>query len=157
MPQLQNELYEWLKSRLPIDKLRLDDEFIELPQWQQQAAEAFAGAQAERDHLDHLYDVVEATAAYNLRYPQDPAVKQPSEATIKSELALSQELQDARSNRIEADRDVAEWRQLCDALRTKYNAMRAIADLMQQGYTSVTAVQTANRRGSISNRPPPPV
>jgi hypothetical protein len=151
MNKEQVEVYERLRVRLDVDKLRLTEELMELPQWQVDAGEATAEATRTRDEAKDLVDYTKAEAAANIREEDANAGGKPrSEKQIESEVLLDRDVREALSLLRQADYDVSLWRAVHDGFRTKSSSIRTIADLIQAGYTTPSAI-FEERRETLRN------
>ena len=152
-----NGKYTRLKAALAIDLLRFDQELMEIAQLIQEASEECAEACAVRDRAKHTRDIEIASAANTLRSTPDTKGKYPSETQVGSEIALVEEVQDAKTALIEAERVSEMWRGLVDALRNKKEILRTLSDQMLAGFLSPTSIVKDARQEMNAARRPLPV
>lgn len=141
--------YDQLKARLTIDRMRLDDELIEMPQCVDDAGEGLADAIRYRDNCKTDYGVVCAEVASDMR--RRVGAKQPSEAQIKSEIDGCGPIINARRNLDAAEHEVGKWKALVDGFRQKNYSLQGVSDLMRMGYASPTSTYET-RKQEISTR-----
>lgn len=143
--------YDSLQAHLRIDPLRLTEEVVELPQYQQEASEGAAAAQLTRDDAKDTLAHVTAEAADALRN-RGTGDKQPSEATINSKVQLNRDVQQAQAELRAAEYDLALWQAMASAFRAKMTSIRIIADLIQAGYTTPTSLYSDRRTNLAKHR-----
>ena len=132
--------YVNLRMKLSIDLARLDESLIIMPMLQMEIAEKTAAAAKARDEAKALVEVVTADTAAKIR--NTPGVtKVPSEATIKSEIPLYQEVQDAETSLREVEHDYSLWRGLADSMQQKSKSIAIIADLIKCGYMTGNTIR----------------
>lgn len=148
---MDEQRYVELKSFLPVDQMRLTEELMELPQRQMDASEGAAEAALYRDQCKDLVDQAKADAAADIRNLDINERKPRSETQIASEIMLDEKVREALADLRNAEYDLATWKALSDSMRTKSSSIRAIADLIQAGYTTPNAVLT-QRRGAINQQ-----
>lgn len=134
---LNEDDYTRLRHMLIIDPHSLDDALINLAMEQMEITEYTAEAATVRDTAKFQYDQVVADVAVKMREADDKM----SETRIKSEVPLFDEVVEAHSYLLDAERDYSLWRGLADAIRTKGSSIRAIADLIAAGYMTSTTIR----------------
>lgn len=127
----------------------IDDHLINLPMQQIEINEFAAVALSAKDTAKFDYEQAVADTAVKIR-TQDTG-KQPSEAQIKSELPLWDEVAAATHALIIAEYDYNLWKGLADAIRTKSSSLRAFAELMTAGYMTQDTIRN-NRREEIHDQ-----
>lgn len=132
--------YNRLRACLTVDPNALDDALINIAMQQMEIAEYTADAARARDQADFYHDQVSADVAAKLR-----GSDKMSEARIKSEVALYDEVATATTELIEAERSHTLWKGLADAIRTKSSSIRAIADLITAGYMTSNTIHHTQR------------
>lgn len=136
--------YDTLKNNLRIDELRLTEELIEQPQFQDDVSGWTANAQRRRDECKDRVDIAKAQAASDMR--NVPVGKVPAEVRIASEILLNPIVQETMGDLRDAEFDLALWKALADAARAKKDAIRTISDLIASGYTSPTTMIEQRKR-----------
>lgn len=149
---LNEQEYTYYRSRLAIDRNYLDDALINLPMDQMEVAEYTAAASAARDQAETAYDNVVATVSDYMRRDVPAGGKEPSEASIKAQLPLFDEIKTAKDDMITADYEYSLWKALADAMRTKGTSIRVIADLVAAGYITTDTLYQQNREAMHQQR-----
>lgn len=134
---LHESEYNQLRAVLTIDPNALDDDLIHIAMQQMSIAEYTAAASSAKDHADFQYDQVVADIAARLRQSDEKI----SEARIKSETLLYDEVTTAYAEKVETERDYLLWRGLADAIRTKSTSIGHISDLIKAGYMTPTTIR----------------
>lgn len=130
-----------LRNALTVDPNALDDDLINIAMQQMEIAEYTAEAAKKENEMDFQNDQVIADVSAKLRESDNKM----SEARIKSELHLYDEVLSANTELVEAKFDHARWKGLADAIRTKSSSIRAIADLISSGYMTSNTIRTDRR------------
>jgi len=155
MTREQKVIFDRLKARLTVSTLHLEEDLIELPMFVMEIGEHHADAIKEHGAAEHELEIVEADVADLLRRKPipaptkasgDTATKTRSEAQIKAELPLHEKVIDAATAVANAAHDVALWRALQDASRTKDRAVHRVAELVITGYLTKDTVYKEGRR-----------
>jgi hypothetical protein len=146
VPSFKPEEYVWLRSRIGIDQLRIDEEVIELPTLIQKAAEFTASAIELREVSKEEVQRAQAQVADQLRQTLTPNKKHRSETMIASEIYLSSYLQGKMEEHSKARLDAALWGSIVEALRSKNSAIRVIADLLNTGFITPNAIMDKRRK-----------
>lgn len=153
-PIFKVEKYRWLKQRVRLDLLFIDEDIMELPVLLQECGEITATALEIRESTKTDLEKAESLAAERFRTPDDKG-KVRSEAAISTMIALDSEYQKLQQDLSIARLDAGLWSNLMDVLRSKSALVRASADLIQAGFISTT-YYTDKRKKDMRNIPPPP-
>lgn len=132
----ENE-YNHLRIVLTIDPNALDDELINIAMQQMEIAEYTAAAASAKNHADFQYDQIVSSVAASMRQSDEKI----SEARIKSETPLYDEVSAAYAEKVAAERDYMLWRGLADSIRTKSTSIGHISDLIKSGYMTSTTIR----------------
>jgi hypothetical protein len=135
--------YMQLRNNLTIDPNNLDEALINIAMEQMQIIEYTAEASAALDAAKFQQKQVVADVSEKIR--QDPDNKGISETRVTALVPLYDEVSEANSFLIEAEQDHTLWRGLSDAVRTKSNSLRALAELTVSGYMTRDSVRVADR------------
>lgn len=141
------KLYDRLRAALVLDKMRLDDELIELPPNTQDAAESCADAVNRKETSAAWLKLVTAQAAMRLRILD----KTKSEARITAEAPLELDVIEASQNHEECRAEAAKWQALVSSWDVKRSALRAICELISSGYISSASI-TEGRREDLTEK-----
>jgi len=141
------EAYSRLKSRLAIDKLRVEDELMETPSMVQEAAEHTGEAIQIRDALKHALDIATAEGMRELRLGEEKL----SDKKMEAEVMLLPSVQEAQVALEDAKRDAFIWSALCDSMRDKSSALRRIAEMIVSGYMTSSSVY-AERKQEMNDK-----
>lgn len=146
IPTYKPEEYVWLKERLPIDLMRVDEEVIELPTLIQRSGEFTSSAIELREAAKEILERQKAIAAEALRTTPNQSGKQRSETAITSEIPLSEDVQAASAQYGVCRLDAALWQTLTEAFRSKNTSIRVVADLLNSGYMTPSTIQNRRRQ-----------
>jgi hypothetical protein len=135
-PTYKVEKYRWLKQRVRLDLLYIDEDIQELPVLLQDAGEITAAAMERREATKSDLERTAAIVADKLRSPENGKSK--SETAIASMIPLDPEYQAVQKELSEARLDAALWQNLMEALRSKSALVRASADLIQASFISTS-------------------
>lgn len=149
---LNEQEYLYYRGRLVIDRNYLDDALINMPMDQMEVAEYTAGASAARDQAETAHDQVVAEVSDHMRRDVPAGGKEPSEASIKAQLPLFDEIKESKAVMATAEYEYALWKSLADAMRTKASSIRVIADLVAAGYISTETLYQQNRDAMHAQR-----
>ena len=127
--------YNTLKSKLQIDLLHIDQEFMELPALVQDAAELAAEIKEEERTLAHQLEITRAEVSARLRKVEKP----PSETAIQSMLLTEESVQQARAEREQMQYYAEIATALANSLRDKVHLIRKTADMILGGFISADA------------------
>lgn len=144
-PNYAPEKYIWLKRRIALDLLAIDEELQEIGVLIQEAGEHVAFCMETRDAAKDELARTEAQAAARLRNITGPDGKVPSDTRIVSMIPLDEQVMAMQQVYGMAKLDCALWTNISDALRTKSSSMRAAADLVQAGFISMDYITTKRR------------
>jgi len=151
-----NEQYNRLKARTTIDVMLLTEELIEIPQLQQEAAEAVTTATHIRDSVAVELKLAEADESARIRnIDAEAGIKPRSETQLKSEVPLNRDVRRLMMEVANAEADVGMWKSVHDALKTKSKSIDTIADLIRSGYTSPSSITADRKAHSYSATQPP--
>jgi len=155
-PRLFPDQYRFLKAKLAIDMLALDEEVEQIGVLVQSATECSAQANEVRDTLKDRLSEVYSVAAYNLRIAPYPTGRGGvrSEAQIESEVPLDADYKQAQADLSEARLDSALWASIADAMRTKSSALRVTADLINAGFITSDHINLSRREELRKAGPP---
>lgn len=146
VPTFRPTEYVWLKQRLKIDLLSIDEEIIEMPGLIQQAGELTATAIEIRETAENeLKHTIAHTAEY-LRTTPTPKGKSRSETQIQSEVGLSDDVKAKQNSLGEARLDASLWMALTESLRRKDSGIRVVADLLNSGFLTASSVLDKRRK-----------
>jgi hypothetical protein len=154
-PFFDTQKYRWLRFKLNIDFLRIDDELAEIGMLIQEAGERACSAIEARDAAKDELERVKAKVADDLRKPiitPDSKPEYRSEARITSELPLDDRVLQAQIILGRAKFDASLWEKLTSNLITKSSSIRAAADLVQAGFLTPSFVLDKRRR-ELRQRP----
>lgn len=133
-PTFETERYRWLKVRVPIDFLSLDEEVSQMSTLIQMAGEITAQVIEDRDSAKELLAQVKSEVASRLRSIPDANGKYRSESTITSEIESQPEYKEQQELLSKIRLDAALWISLTESLRTKAASLRTSAELIQSGF-----------------------
>lgn len=136
VPSYAPDKYKWLKRRVALDLLAVDEELQEIGVLIQEAGEHCAFARETRDSAKAELERTEAVVSFRMSNLTGADGKQNSAAKVKAELPMQAEVVEMNSLLIAADLDLALWTNVSDALRTKSHSIRAAADLVAAGFIS---------------------
>lgn len=148
-PIFERETYRFIRNKVSIDLLTVDNELSEIPVLIQQAGECACSAIDARDKAKDQLEKTESIAATNLRIPistGEGKSKSRSETQIESELPQNEFVQQAKKAYAQAKLDASLWQNLCDALRTKAASIRTAADLITAGFLTTDFVLNRRRK-----------
>jgi hypothetical protein len=143
-----NQLYNDLKAKVGIDKLRLDEELMECPMLLQSVSEHAVDVMGMRDTAKYELDIVIADEARLMRLAEDKI----SESKIISQMALRPKVQAAQRKLDEFKQDVAYWTALADNYREKASLLRRYAELIVSGYMTQNSVYEERRQEMAQER-----
>lgn len=143
-PTFKAEKYRWLKQRVRLDLLYIDEDIQELPILLQEAGENTAVALERRESTKADLETQEAVTANRLRRDEYNGKK--SEAAIASMIPLDEDYQRIQKDLSEARLDASLWMNLMDTLRSKSSLVRASADLVQAGFISTVHYTEKRKR-----------
>jgi hypothetical protein len=146
MTENETEVFQHLRRQLAVDLLDIDKHLVEQPQWQMDAAEYAATAAQLSQEADDILEITKAHAGSRLREVSGDA-KKLTEAQLKMDILLEEDVIDAISEATSAKRDLAMWRALVDSLKSKASVMKTAAELINSGYLAPKAAVEGNRAG----------
>jgi hypothetical protein len=144
VPTFKPEKYIWLRQRVRLDLLYIDEDIQELPVLLQECGEITAAALEKRESTKADLQKVEAVVADSLR-GIETAGKMRSETAIASMTPLDPEFQSIQAELSTARLDASLWTNLMDTLRSKSSLVRVAADLIQASFIS-TSYYTDKRK-----------
>jgi hypothetical protein len=136
-PTFEPEKYRWLRQRVRLDLLYIDEDIQELPVLLQEAGEITATALEKREATKTDLSLQEAVVADRLRNPDDKG-KVKSETAIASMVPLDPDYKKIQAELSIARLDASLWQNMMETLRSKSTLVRASADLIQAGFISTT-------------------
>lgn len=145
-PSFESEKYVWLKKRLSIDQVAIDEEVCEIPVLVQESAEFTALAIEIREAAKEDLDRSTAQIAETLRNSPEPGGRRRSETAIASSIPLSPVLAEKQKLLSEARLDSALWSSLTEALRRKDSALKTIAELIMSGMLTTSSIYQKRRK-----------
>lgn len=137
--------YVDLRNALQIDPNALDEQLVNIAMQQMSAAEYTALAATQKTQAEFGYSQTIADVSANLRGQLGTDGKPRSEASIKSEIPLYDEVINAHTAMVDAEHEYSLWRGLSDAIRAKHSAIRTITDLIAAGYMTSTSIRLKQR------------
>jgi hypothetical protein len=140
------EAYQHIKAQLRPDLLAIDQHLIEQPQWQMDAAEYAATAAKASQEMDVVLEATKADAMQRLREVPEGG-KKPPQSQLDMDVLLEDDVMEATAAATDAKYDMALWRGLVDALRSKASVMKTAAELINSGYLAPRAAQEGTRAG----------
>lgn len=144
-PKFRADKYRWLKARVKLDLLSVDEELSELPVIIQEACECTAMANEIRESTKDEFEITCAQIADDLRSKPDEKGKFPSETAVGSQIPLSPLYKEGAASLSEARLDASLWASVTEALRTKSSALRVSADLITAGYLTTNYLMEKRR------------
>lgn len=150
-PVFKVEKYRWLKQRVRLDLLYIDEDIQELPVLLQEAGEITATALEIRESTKTDLEKAESLAAERFRQPDDKG-KIRSETAIATMIALDPDYQKLQQDLSIARLDAGLWMNIMEVLRSKSTLVRASADLIQAGFIS-TSYYTDKRKKDMRKQP----
>lgn len=145
VPNYAPTKYLWLRRRIALDLLAIDEELQEIGVLIQESGEHVAFCMETRDAAKDELARTEAQAAARLRLTAGPDGKFPSDTKIVTMIPLDEQVQAMQAVYGAAKLDCALWSNISDALRTKSSSMRAAADLVQAGFISQDYIMNKRR------------
>ena len=145
-PSFQREKYVWLRGKLYLDLLMIDEELIQIPSLIQEAGEMTSTAIEIREAAKDDLDKTTAQVADTLRCTPNPKGKDRSESTIQSELPLSPLIEEKKKAYGNARHDAALWSTLTESLRRKDSAIRVVADLLNSGFLTTSSIMSIRQK-----------
>lgn len=146
--------YEAAKSRLRIDMMDLETEFIEHPARMQTVIECAADMMQVRDAASMTVKQVTAIVAERLRVP-DKDGKLPSETKIASQAPLDGDVIQAIEQLAEAERDLRYWQGLSESYRAKGSSLKHISELTVAGWLAPNANRKQELQAARAASPTP--
>jgi len=149
VPSFKRDKYLFFRSRRNVDLLSLDEEVSEIASLVQDVAECTAQAVEIREAAKDELEKTKATLAEKLRRVKvedgEKGRREKSETTIASQILLDPLLEEKQIALAEARYDAALWSSLVEAMRTKYGAIKVVAELMALGYTTQSHILAKRR------------
>lgn len=146
-PTFEVEKYRWIKNKLPLDLLNVDEELIELPVILQQASEFVSSAIEIRERAkDDLEQITSELADALRKVPLEGTGKFRSETQIDKQIPLSPLYRDKQDALGIARLDASLWQSLTDAIRTKSSSIRIAADLLNSGFLTPSYIREKRRK-----------
>ena len=151
-PAFEPKQYEFLRGKVKLDLLCIEDELMEMPVLIQQCgeltAQAIDGVTVSKDN----YNAVRATLSHKLRIEPLPSGKTRSEAQIDSEIDGLKEMKETSDDLSSAKLDAGLWQALMESLQTKAASIRTAAELIKAGFISTDYILN-KRRTELRARP----
>ena len=144
-PTFMEDRYSWIRSRIPLDLLTLDEALEELPSLIQEAGELTSAAIEIREVARQELSLIESQIAERLRNSTSGS-RPASETTIQSKIPLDSEYQEAQKSLGTSRLDAALWGNLVESLRKKDSSIRTSSELMISGWISKDFVLERRRR-----------
>lgn len=154
VPIFRPDKYQWLRKKLPLDLMAMDEELSEISLLLHEAGEYAVNASDSADCAKDNVALVQAECAARMRQQTDDKGKSPSEAAIASSMPAEPSYIEALSLYNRAKLDAALWRNLQDAFRVKSSSMRAVADLVAAGFISQDHILSKRRAELREGRKP---
>ena len=129
--------YDELKSRLEINKSKLDEEISQQPMLFQEIAEIYENAVAERDALKEYLATIDAELFRDYKL-DDPKA---TEAMVKSLVQTDKEHKKAFLVWLEAKTKASKLGVLKEAFESRGNMLKHLASLYVTGYYETTSYQ----------------
>jgi len=142
-PTFKTEKYRWLKQRIGLDLLFIDQDIMELPILLQEAGEITATALERRESAKADLETQEAVVANRLRRDEYNGKK--SETAIASLVPLDEDYQRIQKDLSEARLDASLWTGMVDSIRTKSTMIKVAVDLLIAGYITQSSLQGKRR------------
>lgn len=146
VPSFRKERFNFLKSKIRLDLLCVDEALEEIAVLVQDAGECCALANEIRDAAKSDLALAEAEESDRLRKMTSQSGKSPSEQAILSQLPLAWRVKQAIKEYSDARLDAAFWSTMVNALMTKSSAIRTAADLITSGYLTTSFILDKRRQ-----------
>lgn len=146
-PSFKTDTYNFLRSKLPLDLMTIEESLVEMPTLVQQAGEATSAAIEIRDTAEEELKQTKAQVANDLRR-ELVNNKARSESTIDSMIPLDERFLRKQEELSTARFDASLWMGLVESLRRKDSAIRTAADLLNSGFLTRDFI-TSKRRSDI--------
>lgn len=151
-PTFEPEKYEFLKNRVRVDLMAIDEELMEMPTLLQEAGELTAQAYAiSNDCKDKIDEILSITADRLRRIPTESG-KSRSEAMIGSEVFAERDVVGARMAYNNAKLDAGLWQSVQEALRKKADLIYTATELIKVGFISKDHILAERRAAIRGNR-----
>ena len=150
LPTFRQDEYLWMRMKLPIDRMRIDDEVIEISGLVERAGEYTALATEIQEAAELDLKITSAIVCEQLRKQKKDNGKYLSETQVQSESYLDQRVVDKQEALSKARLDARLWSTLIEALRRKDSAIRTVVELINAGLISSSSI-IAKRRQEIRN------
>jgi hypothetical protein len=148
IPTLYPDKYNWLKSKLEIDFLNIDEEIEQVQVLLQEACECAAIANEIRDTDKEQKEVVFARECAAARARLDTGGKSPTDARVGNEALLSEVYQEQCARFRQSRADAALWATVVTGLSTKSYSLGNAEGLIKSGYINQETI-SARRRERI--------
>jgi hypothetical protein len=145
-PDFRRERFRFLKNKIQLDLLSVDEALEEIATLVQDAGECVALANEIRDAAKNELAVAEAEEADRLRQTTTIKGKPPSDYAIPSMLHLCESVRKASQVYSDARLDAALWATIVNGLMTKSSAIRTAADLISSGYLTTNHIYSKRRQ-----------
>jgi hypothetical protein len=144
-PDFRRERFRFLKNKVQLDLLSVDEALEEIAVLVQDAGECVALANEIRDTAKNELAIAEAEEADRLRQTTTIKGKPPSDYAIPSMLHLCDSVKKATEAYSGARLDAALWATIVNGLMTKSSAIRTAADLISSGYLTTNYLREQRR------------
>ena len=128
-----------LKDALQIDKLALDDAWVELPDLFWRVSEAYTMACSDRDELKLELGELRASLSSQYRAEAESAGKKTSVDSINAEVENSPKYADLQREYSDLVAKAAKWAALKEAYGTRRDALKGLTQLYASNYFSIDA------------------
>jgi hypothetical protein len=150
MPISNEQLYNRLRGKVLISKTDLDTHLIEIGMLILECNEAVAESLMGRDAAKRDLDFITANREMTIR--ASAAGGKITEAAIKTEITLSNDVQEAQAELDTCKHDFALWQGMVASLDAHQSALKALVQLAGQGYFSITSAATEIKQEMAEKR-----
>lgn len=139
-----------IKQRLAIDKLSLDDEFVQQPQLFYSVSEAYVEAVALRDTLKEELSTVDAELDGLVREEFEKRELKATEAMVKGEIQIHPKHKKAFDKWIAAKTEADKLAALKEAFHQRSFMLRDLASLYVANYFDQSSVQGTSSQDKVT-------
>lgn len=152
-PKFEPKEFIWLRSKLPLDLMDIDEEVMKMPVILQKVSDFTSQAVEAKETAKDILGQVFSQVAARLRKEKTESGKPKSDAQIEKEIESDPEFVRQQDILSQARLDASLWLGLMEALRSKSSSLHSAVELIKVGWITQDYI-TKKRQAEVRGVPP---